>query len=72
MGDTIQSSQPKLVTRIVKRVSEIEGTDPLELPPLYNSIDPEALNRLADSGTIQFDYAGYTISIKNGAIDIDQ
>lgn len=71
MGNLIQSSQTQLATKIVKRVSELEETDPLDLPPLYNSIDPEALDRLADSN-IRFEYVGYTIEIENGTIAIEQ
>ncbi|WP_222913838.1 HalOD1 output domain-containing protein [Natrinema sp. SYSU A 869] len=71
MENLIQSSQTQLVTKIVKRVSEMEETDPLDLPPLYNSIDPEALNQLADSN-IRFEYTGYNIEIENGTIAIDQ
>ncbi|WP_339102838.1 HalOD1 output domain-containing protein [Haloterrigena salinisoli] len=72
MGNLIQRSQTQFVTEIVTRVSEMEGTDPLDLPPLYDSIDPEALDRLADSSDIRFEYAGYSIAIENGTIAIDQ
>lgn len=31
---------------IIETIAEETASDPLELPPLYNAIDPEALDRL--------------------------
>lgn len=31
---------------IIDALAEVTGVDPLELPPLYNFIDPEALDQL--------------------------
>lgn len=52
------SQTPTAVT-IVERVSELEEEDPLNLPPLYNSIDPDLFGRLSNSNQIQFEYLGY-------------
>lgn len=32
--------------RVIDAVSEATGTDPLELEPLYNVVDPDALNAI--------------------------
>ncbi|NHN48423.1 hypothetical protein G9464_12580 [Halostella sp. JP-L12] len=54
-------------------VAEAIGDDPLELPPLYDAIDPDALNKLFDSsafgaergdGTVEFAYAGCDVSVR--------
>jgi len=48
---------------IVYRVAELEGTTPLELPPLHETVDPDALDTLLDSEgvTVSFDYYGYYV-----------
>ena len=35
--------------RVIEAVAEARGVDPLDLPPLYDVIDPDALNRLFNS-----------------------
>jgi len=60
---------------IVNCVAEKEHTDPLELPPLYDAVDPDALDDLfasgrqngtAQSGRIEFQYNGYTVIVEFG------
>ncbi|MFP8958838.1 HalOD1 output domain-containing protein (plasmid) [Natrialbaceae archaeon A-CW3] len=72
MGDLTTSTWPSPAIEIVERVSEIEEQDPLNLPPLYDSVDPDALDRLAESSKIQFEYLGYNITVDSGTITIDQ
>ena len=60
---------------IVDAVSDAEGCDPLALPPLWDVIDPEALDRLfaptrAGSprvGRVDFGYAGYAVGVDRDA-----
>ncbi|WP_255150158.1 HalOD1 output domain-containing protein [Halorarius halobius] len=61
---------------IVDAVAAREGVDPTELPPLYDSIGPDILEILHESGDpdqrVRFDYYGYTISVTSGgSITID-
>lgn len=55
-----------LASTIVSRVGELEQTDPLDLPPLAETIDVEALDQTLDSVdgpySIQFTYCGYTVT----------
>ncbi|ELY69701.1 HalOD1 output domain-containing protein [Natrinema versiforme] len=60
------------ITRIVDAVADREGVAPTALqPPLYDVIDPEALNALvssvngddADSFRVSFEYNGYEITV---------
>ncbi|AGB39864.1 HalOD1 output domain-containing protein [Natronococcus occultus] len=57
------------VVAVVVAVADAAGTDPLELPPLHEAINPEALNELIDcdreSGlqSISFEYAGYDVVV---------
>lgn len=55
-----------IASTIVSRVGELEQRDPLELPPLAETIDVDALERAIDSVdgpfSIQFTYCGYTVT----------
>ncbi len=52
--------------RIVERVAERAGLDPLELPPLYQAVDPDALNVLVETiehGSITFEYVDEEVTV---------
>lgn len=56
---------------VVQRVAEHTAKDAIALPPIYEAIDPEALDRLVRSGregdgavSIQFIYAGHRIEVE--------
>ncbi|NUC73389.1 hypothetical protein HTZ84_13880 [Haloterrigena sp. SYSU A558-1] len=66
----LSSETPSLA--IVERVAALDGTDPLSLPPLYDAVDPEALDSLFQSsstdgprttGSVQFTYYGYDVRV---------
>ena len=40
--------QRTLVEAVIEAIAAAEGTDPSELPPLYEAVDPDALERLFD------------------------
>ena len=72
----------RVVNEIVNQIAEEEGVDPAELdPPLYDIIDPDALQALIDVSGVQqaesdcrveFLYCGYTVLIEGGgAITIE-
>lgn len=51
---------------IVLEVASRTGMDPFDLPPLYQYVDPEALDRLVlgpGSCRMTFEYAGYGVTI---------
>lgn len=66
--------------RVVASVAEATGTDPLDLEPLYHSVDPDCLDRLFDSdagalgrdgGHVQFSMAGCRVVVDaDGSIDV--
>lgn len=64
-----------MCVRVPEAVAEVTGTDPKELPPLYDRIEPEALDTLVNSmphGEVAFEYASCSVSVEsNGAIQID-
>ena len=58
----------------VHTVADVTGNDVSMLPPLYESIDPDALDRLFAStggerrpGSVEFRYAGYLVTITNSS-----
>lgn len=67
-------SKDSLVVEVVSLVSEAKGIEPLELPPLAETIDPEAIERILESdvnesATVRFEYAGCEIGVTaNGEI----
>lgn len=53
---------------IVQEIASLEGVEPGDLPPLYETIDPEALNRTLKSlsdgeGSFEFTYADYDVTV---------
>lgn len=65
------------VFAVVSAVAEASGTDPFELPPLNEVIDPEALNDLfasrpeASVEKVAFRYAGYDVAVHgNGDVRV--
>lgn len=60
---------------VFTEVAQFEGADPLELDPLAETIDPDALDRLLDRDDdveIAFSYHGYDVRITaDGVVDIE-
>lgn len=55
-----------ITERLIEQVAETTGTDPLELPSLYETIDPDALNTAVATmtgGSISFRYAGHDVTV---------
>lgn len=56
---------------VLRAVAEREGSDPVDLPALYDAIDPDALDALfastrtgtIRSGSVSFEYAGYRVTV---------
>lgn len=53
---------------ILDAVADATGRDPLELPPIYETVDPEALDALLGGSTfadsslaVRFEYAGFVV-----------
>lgn len=67
-------------TAIVRAVAAAEGVGPLDLQPLGQTIDTDALDRIVDSmpvdgaqpARLEFPYAGYTVGVSgDGGITIE-
>lgn len=60
---------------MVERVANSEGVDPLELSPLYDAIDPDALDSLVGCSNgdgsdleIEFTYCGYDVTVSGEGV----
>jgi hypothetical protein len=54
------------ITAALERVATLEGCESTALPPLGDTVDPEALGSLLESTgdvTVRFQYDGYRIAI---------
>lgn len=66
-----------LVERIVAEVADREDVSPVELPPLYQRLDTEALRELVDSVEdapleVEFAYDGYTVVVRgDGSVRVE-
>lgn len=76
-----ESKQPSQL--VVETVADAEDADPLALPPLYNTIDPDALDALFQPqfrtageppvGEVRFSYHGYTVRVTAaGRVDLTE
>ncbi|MXR42643.1 hypothetical protein GRX01_15020 [Halobaculum sp. WSA2] len=68
----IEGTDATAILAVVARVASVSGVDPLELPPLYDVIDPDALNAIfsgraedgSDGGvTVSFEYADHRVRV---------
>lgn len=61
--------------QVVQTVANQSDTDAVDLPPLFDALDPDSLDTLIremDEGMVSFDYAGYDITVNtNGAVEVD-
>lgn len=63
---------------LVRAVADFDDVDPLELDPLYETIDPDTLNEFVGSdelpdvaGTVTFTFEGYEVTVyASGLLEI--
>ncbi len=77
---TGQDESPPISHRVVEAVADETETDPIELEPLYHSIDPDSLDRLFTGispdaarpcGRFSFDYAGHRVHVdRDGSVEV--
>ncbi|MFD1512439.1 HalOD1 output domain-containing protein [Halomarina rubra] len=63
-------------TAVVEAVASAEGVPPRTLDPLYDTIDPDALDALvSDAGPvrIRFSYEGHTVTVHgDGRLELEE
>jgi len=66
-------TRPQYVRDVLRVVAAHRGVDETELPPLYDAIDPDALDALLASvrtdgperASVRFEYAGHRITVSD-------
>ncbi|WP_458188212.1 HalOD1 output domain-containing protein [Haladaptatus sp. NG-WS-4] len=61
--------------RVVVAVADEAGTRTIDLPPLYESIEPDALDELVERGdsnlVVSFPFAGHEVVVRgDGTVEI--
>jgi len=62
--------------RVIQAIADREGVSPLDIsPPLFDAIDPDALDRLYGNGrsgtSVAFEYSGYRVSVRpDGRVEL--
>ncbi|WP_340674443.1 HalOD1 output domain-containing protein [Natrinema zhouii] len=72
MAESLSVDTSEVIEQIISEVATRKGTDPIELPPLFEAVDPDALEAIFAPteqggkrvGQIQFPYAGYEITVE--------
>ena len=76
-GATLDYHNDSISLRVVEALADATDTTPSELDPLYNTVDPEALDRLfqpdsSDDIRVTFEYGDARVEIRgDGTIMVD-
>ncbi len=69
----VQNKTP--VNAVINAVAEATDSDPLDLPPLYDAVDPDALNTLFNESEasiqVLFHYAGFKVVVQDGEVEAE-
>lgn len=56
---------------VVRAVARLDGRNPVDLPPLFEALDPDSLNAMLEHArrydtdwTLRFQYAGYEVDLE--------
>jgi ATP-dependent DNA ligase len=63
------------IMAVVSSVAELTGSETTNLSPLYDAVDPDALERLTQDGSatrvqVEFDYDGYRVAVDHDRVRI--
>ncbi|WP_224270897.1 HalOD1 output domain-containing protein [Haloprofundus salinisoli] len=61
-----RSQERALVVDVVEAVESVSGFEQSELPPLYETVDMEAVENAVRSGSgvvVGFEYSGHTVTV---------
>ena len=75
MERTLAVCTDEVHERIVTGVAALEGADPMELPPLFDAVDPDALAAIfatTESGERRSGYVGFTYADHQVEVSFDE
>lgn len=61
------AEEESICTTVVRAVADARDTDPIDLPPIWNGIDPDAVDRLFDGrpwGRLTFDVLDCEVTVR--------
>ncbi len=74
---THRDPEESLAETVIRAVATVADTDPIEMVPLAETVDPDALDRTVDSfpadeqWCLTFEYAGYAVTVQeNGRVEL--
>lgn len=74
-GESTEHDATEPSVRVVNEVAAATDADPLSMAPLYETIDPDALDQLVAAeidGYVHFTYAGHEVTVHgDGAVVVD-
>lgn len=64
-----ERDHPSMMMAVIEAISEVAGVEVQELPPLYETIDPNCLNQLVetdgtDSAVISFSFDDWNVFVR--------
>lgn len=74
---TLDYHNDSISLRVIEALSDATGTEADELEPLYNVVDPEALDQLFQPASdadvrVEFEYDGLLVEVRsNGTVTVD-
>ncbi|WP_222915809.1 HalOD1 output domain-containing protein [Natrinema sp. SYSU A 869] len=76
-GTTLDYHSDSISLRVVEALADETNTDAHELEPLYNAVDPEALDQLFQPDStadisVEFEYDGLLVGVRSdGTVTVD-
>lgn len=76
---THRDSGKSATVSVIEAVAEVEDVTPDDLPVLWETIDPEALDNMFDddhgdgqtSARVTFDYSGYIVTVTEDVVTLE-
>lgn len=68
---TVSVADGTLSETVLQMVATAEDASLMDLPPLYDAVDPSALNAIFDertSGSVAFEYNGYSVTVNQNDV----
>ena len=77
MGQDSETEERSNTERVLAAVADHRGVDPIELEPLYNAVDPDALEalfggqRASPHSSLTFEFDGCLVRVSgDGTVDV--
>ena len=77
MPQTMVRQAESVTASVVEKIANAEGVGEYDIAPLFESVDPDALETIFDDAesaehvTVEFEHCGYQITIDGGHISVD-